>query len=162
MADKALYVMAGFDAASEAYLAGIQNNLYSNGFAGIHTKNLPQHITLDSFPMEQEQALIQKIREIAASTESFDVCFNHVGIFGGSKVLFIAPDINRPLLKLKEQFGDSFDWTPHTTMLLDEPDKIRQALPLVMDEFQPFVARVSELELFEFWPARHIMTVKLQ
>ena len=162
MADKALYVMAGFDPGSEEYLAGIQKKLYERGFFGSHTKDIPQHITLDSFPVEREAELIEKLHLIADKTESFDITFNHVGIFGGSKVLFIAPDINRKFLDLKEKFGDSFDWTPHTTMLLDEPESIVQALPLVMEQFTPFVGKVSELELYEFWPTRHIMTVKLK
>ena len=55
MSDKALYIMAGYDDKTEKYLANIQNKLYENGYIGTHTKNLPQHITLGSFPTDKEE-----------------------------------------------------------------------------------------------------------
>lgn len=162
MADKALYVMAGYDDRTEAYLAGIQNKMYENGFFGVHTKNLPQHITLCSFPVDQERELIQKIQNLAQTKTPFNITFNHVGIFSGSRVLFIAPDINRELLDLQEEFGVSFNWTPHTTMLIDEPGVVLQALPLVLEDFAAFQGKVTTLHLYEFWPTRHILSVNLK
>ena len=161
MADKALYILAGYDDDTEARLAGIQNKLYEKGFSGVHTKNIPQHTTLGSFPMEKEQELVDMLRDLAAKTEAFDVTFSHVGIFGGSKVLFVAPDATQKLLELKECFGDSFGWAPHTTMLIDEPETILQALPTVLENFTSFGGKVAYLHLYEFWPTRHILTVKL-
>lgn len=165
MANKALYILAGYDDKTEEYLAGIQNKLYEQGFTGTHTKNIPQHITLGSFPTDKENDLIDLLQKLAQETSSFDVTFNHVGIFGGSKetnVLFIAPDPNRELLELKEHFGDSFNWTPHTTMIIDTPAVILQTLPIVLDEFKSFCGKVTSLHLYEFWPTRHILTVQLK
>ena len=85
-----------------------------------------------------------------------------IGIFTGGKVLFIAPDKDTKLIALKEKFGPSFDWTPHTTMLIDEPENIQQALPLVVKEFSSFHGKVTCLHLYEFWPTRHISTVRLR
>ena len=124
MENKALYILAGYDDPTERRLAGIQDNLYSQGFIGTHTKNIPQHITLGSFPLDQETRLVDLVRKIAKTTAPFTVAFNHIGIFAGGKVLFIAPDISRALLELKERFGPSRGWTPHTTMLIDEPEII--------------------------------------
>lgn len=162
MADKALYILAGYDEQTECYLAGIQNKLYEQGFVGTHTKNIPQHITLGSYPTDKEQELIDLLQRLAETNNSFGVTFNHVGIFGGSKVLFVAPDTNKELLELKENFGDSFNWTPHTTMLIDAPDVIQQALPIVLDEFKSFQGKVTTLHLYEFWPTRPILTVELK
>ncbi len=163
MEDKALYIMAGYDDATEEHLAGIQRKLYDAGFVGTHTKNIPQHITLCSYPVEQEEKLKRKLRSVAARTRSFDVCFTHVGIFGGENVLFIVPDKNKKLIKLKETFGGgAYGWQPHTTMLIDEPENIREALPLVLDEFSPFNGKVTSLHLYEFWPTRPILTVYLK
>ncbi len=50
---KALYVLAGYDAA-ESYLAGIRNKLYEAGFTGTQTKNIPMHITMGLFTTERE------------------------------------------------------------------------------------------------------------
>ena len=153
--------MAGYDDHTEHYLSGIQKKLYAVGLTGQHTKNIPQHITLQTYPTEQEGEVVQRLQKIAAETECFDVCFSHIGIFTGGKVLFIAPDKDADLIALKERFGPSFDWTPHTTMLIDEPENIQKALPLVMQAFASFNGKVTSLHLYEFWPTRHILTVAL-
>lgn len=106
-----------------------------------------------------EAEVVQMVQEIAAETAPFEVCFSHVGIFTGGKVLFIAPDKDTDLIALKEKFGPSFDWTPHTTMLIDESENVQHALPLVMKEFSSFTGKVACLHLYEFWPTRHILTV---
>ena len=66
------------------------------------------------------------------------------------------------LIDLKEKFGPSFDWVPHTTMLIDEPENIYKALPMVVKEFSSFHGKVTCLHLYEFWPTRHILTVNLR
>ena len=162
MENKFLCVMAGYDDDTENYLAGIQKKLYAVGLTGQHTKNIPQHITLQTYPTDQEAEVVQMVQKIAAETASFDVCFSHIGIFSGGKVLFIAPDKDTALIALKEKFGPSFDWAPHTTMLIDELDNIQQALPLVVKEFSSFHGKVTCLHLYEFWPTRHILTVNLR
>ena len=101
--------------------------------------------------------LLQKLSE---EVSSFDISFNHVGIFAGGYVLFIAPDHNAALLKLKENFGDSFDWTAHTTMLIDQPETVCAALPILMKDFTAFRGRVNALHLYEFFPTRHILSVR--
>ena len=102
-----------------------------------------------------------RLKHIALETPSFDVTFNHIGIFGGGRVLFIAPDASHAMLQLKEAFGSSDNWTAHTTMLIDEPDTIRAALPVLIDGFSAFRGRVTQLHLYEFQPPRHILTVQL-
>ena len=154
--------MAGYDDDTENHLAGIQKKLYAVGLTGQHTKNIPQHITLQTYPTEQEAEVVQMVQKIAAETASFDVCFSHIGIFTGGRVLFIAPDKDTALIALKEKFGPSFDWTPHTTMLIDNPENIQTAVPLVMKEFSSFHGKVTCLHLYEFWPTRHILTVNLE
>ncbi|MBE6616960.1 MAG: 2'-5' RNA ligase family protein [Ruminococcaceae bacterium] len=159
MSEKALYVLAGYDEITEMHLANIQNTLYEHGFTGTHTKNIPQHITLGSFPTEKEAELIGLLRKLSIDVPSFEITFNHIGIFGGARVLFVAPDSNDQLLKLKEMFGSSYNWTPHTTMLIDNPDTIYKALPFVMKKFSAFKGRITALHLYEFFPTRHIMSV---
>ena len=148
MENKFLCLMAGYDDNTENHLAGVQKKLYAVGLTGQHTKNIPQHITLQTYPTEQETEVVRMLQNI--------------GIFTGGKVLFIAPDKDTDLIALKERFGPSFDWTPHTTMLIDEPENIQKAVPLVMKEFSSFNGKVTSLHLYEFWPTRHILTVHLE
>jgi 2'-5' RNA ligase len=160
MSEKILCVMAGFDDITEKHLFKMQSNLYEKGFIGTQTKDLPQHITLGVFPVEKENELIDLVTQVSKEFKPFDIAFNHIGIFGGSRVLFIAPDPNAQLLGLKENFGESFNWTPHTTMLIDESETIYKALPVVADNFEAFQGQVQEIHLFEFWPTRHILSLK--
>ena len=162
MSDKALYVMAGYDDKTEKYLANIQNKLYERGFIGTHTKNIPQHITLGSFSIDKKSELKNLLQELSKQIKPFEITFNHIGIFGGSKVLFVAPDTNQKLLDLKERFGDSYNWTPHTTMIIDNPDTICEALPFVMNEFTAFEGKITSLHLYEFFPTRHILSVDFE
>ena len=159
---KALYVLAGYDDNTEAYLAGIQNKLYEAGFTGTQTKNIPMHITMGSFPCEKEEEMIEMMKKLSEEVAGFDITFNHIGMFGGGNVLFIAPDTNRELLDLKELFGTSYNWAAHTTMLIDSADVIGKALPVVIDNFKAFAGRVEKLHLYEFFPTRHIISVNLK
>ncbi len=167
MADKALYVLAGFDDRTEKTLAGIQEKLYEQGFSGIQTKNIPMHFTLGSYNTDQEEALKERLLKIADTQRAFDVSFNHVGLFRLTEndVLFIKPEASREMLDLKDCFSDNldtFNWSAHTTLLIDRADVIREALPAVLDEFSPFEGKASVLHLYEFWPARHILSVQLK
>ena len=83
MAEKYLYVMAGFDAETEAKLAELQNLLYENGFTGTQTKGIPFHLSLGSRPAdeENEEWLLEIIHEVAEISFDFTVTFNHIGIF---------------------------------------------------------------------------------
>ena len=105
--------------------------------------------------------MVGVLKNQCTKTASFDVTFNHVGIFGGGKVLFIAPDCKKALLDLKEVFGTSYGWTPHTTVIIDESDVILKSLPIVMNHFASFAGKITTLYLYEFFPARHILTVHL-
>jgi len=160
MSDKALYVLAGYDEPTKAHLSAIQNKLYETGFTGTQTRIFP-HITVGSFPVDKEAELVSLLQTLANTAAPFEVTFNHVGIFGGARVLFIAPDTNKALLDLKEHFGSAYNWTPHTTMLIDDPEVICKALPHVMENFSAFSGNVTTLHLYEFFPSRHILSVDL-
>lgn len=161
--DKALYILAGFDDATEARLAGIQNALYDAGFVGSQTKGIPMHVTLGAFSTDRESELAALLESLSHEVEGFDVSLSHVGIFGGSRVLFAAPDASHELLALHERIDPSDDrWTPHATLLIDEPEVVQAALPLVMREFEPMRGRLTTLYLYEFQPPRFIKSVELK
>ncbi len=162
MTEKFLCVMACYDSETEEHLAGLQNRLYENGFCGTHTKGIPQHITLGTYPVEKEAEVAELVKKVAEWTVEFPVVFNHLGIFQGGEVLFVAPCVSKALLELQENFGKDLGWTPHTTMLIDAPEIIRKALPIVQEPFVAFGGRVTSICLYEFWPTRPILTVDLK
>ena len=166
MDNKSLYILAGYDDLTEEKLAGIQKKLYENGFDGIQTKNIPMHFTLGSYDTDMEEELIARLKEVSRKNDPFEVAFNKIGLFKlpENNVLFIAPEVSREMLDLKDNFldnKDQFRWSAHTTLLIDKPEIIQNAIPLVMDEFNAFVGKVTRLYLYEFWPTRHILTVDL-
>lgn len=163
---KILCVLSGYDYSTESELQGMQDRLYEIGFEGVQTKDVPMHFTLGTYDPEQEEELKERLVKIGKSTEAFDVEFNHVGLFRlpSNDVLFVAPEVSREMLSLKDNFLDSkdqFSWSPHTTMLIDQKDIIREALKTIMDNFHPMKGKVSTLHLYEFFPSRHIMSVHL-
>jgi len=162
MAEKMLYVLAGYDEKTEEKLQTWQNMLYDAGFVGTQTKNIPQHITLGSFPVDMEEELCALVDKAGRETGPLPVTFNHVGIFGGGKVLFIAPDVSKEMLDLKEKFGESRGWTAHSTMLIDAPDVTLRAAGHILKGFASFEGKITQLFLYEFFPARHIATIQLK
>lgn len=160
MKEKFLCVMAEYDRETYEKLKAVQKVLFHNGFVGKQTKGLPNHITLGTFDIAQEERIIQKIKETSEQTNSFDICLNNIGLFG-INVLFVAPAVNRQLLNLQSVFdgnyADGMDWTAHTTLLIEEMDVIQKALPIVAEEFKSFVGKIEAVSLYEFWPTRFIL-----
>lgn len=161
MTDPFLCVMAGYDDQTNALVQSMWDMLKRAGYPGTQTKNIPPHITLGTFPLDREAAVCELVRQAALETRPFDLSCSHIGIFQGSGVLFIAPDINRPLLNLKERFGDSMPWAAHTTLLMDEPRRLYDAVPIACQGFRAFRARVTTLHLYSFWPSRPILSCPL-
>ncbi len=162
MSDKRLYVLAGFDPVTEEKLNTFQNNLYARGFNGTQTKNIPPHITLGTESPEREVPFLRYLRDIADEAYDFDVTFDYLGIFSGGRVLFAAPVPTHDLLDLHLRIDcNDANWTPHATLLIDDPSVILQALPQTLAGFTPFTGRLDRLYLYEFFPARHIATLEL-
>lgn len=160
MEDKYLYLLAQFDKKTQETFAGYYDILRQNGFIGNQTKNIPYHITLGKKDIDCEKQLIGELDEICANTACIDIHLSHIGLFG-LNVLFIAPDMNFELLTLQKKFFSScgngaYNWTAHVTLLIDGPEKILKALPIVAKNFKPFIARIESIGLYEFFPTRFI------
>ncbi|MDD4797788.1 MAG: 2'-5' RNA ligase family protein, partial [Eubacteriales bacterium] len=127
------------------------------------TKNLPYHISLGTYALSRRQQLIDCMQRACAGHDAFGLHFSGLGLFG-LDVLFFAPVANEQLLALHRQFpagDDAFVWTPHATLLIDEPDVIQRALPLVTGLYTNLTGCVDSLSLYEFWPLHHLVTCRL-
>lgn len=165
MAESFLTLMAEYCEADQQRISVWYDALQDAGFTGTQTPGLPHHISLATFAFEQEAEAIAAAKQAAARFAPVEVDVTHVGLFGGGKVLFAAPDVNERLYALKHAFGSgrvgAYPWTPHTTMLMDEPEQIARALPVLMRHFTPIRGRITRLHLCAFWPTREILTVEL-
>ena len=165
MAEQFLTLMADLDSDSQKRMSAWYGILKREGFTGVQTPGLPFHISLTSFPLDQEPEAAGLTRKTAEAFSPFPVHISHIGIFAGGKVLFCGPERNLQLDALHDICELSPDpqrpWTPHATMLIDEPERICTALPLFLKSFQPFVCRITRLHLCAFWPTREIISAEL-
>ena len=165
MAEQFLTLMADLDDDSQLRMSAWYGHLKENGFTGTQTPGLPYHISLAAFALEQEREAVKLAEKAAGVFSEIPVYISHVGIFPGGKVLFGGIERNGKLDALHEACSINTDmqrpWTPHITMLIDEPSAVFAAVPLFLQSFRPFVARINRLHLCAFWPTREIISCKL-
>lgn len=164
--EKFLTLMADLDDNSQRIMSDWYEELKREGFTGVQTPGLPFHISLATFSLEDESKVIEEMHRLAEEFTSIPVHISHIGLFAGGRVLFGAPDMNQPeLLKLHDAIQlnniDEYAWTPHATILIDEPEVINNALKVLVKSFKPFEARITRLHLCAFWPTREIESVQL-
>ena len=167
MAEEFLTLMADLDDDSQQTLSGWYEDIKKAGFTGTQTPGLPFHISMGCFSLDKESDVIDEMKELTTRFSSFPVHISHIGLFAGGKVLYAAPDMNpSDLLDLRQaiktETQEKFPWTPHCTIIIDEPETIQNALPILVEHFQPFMGRITKLHLCAFWPTREIATVYLK
>lgn len=152
--DKFLCVLGIYDQETQRVLKEYQDAILQAGFTGQQTMDIPFHVTLGTFPLDRQGELESKLNGL--KMEQFEVYFNHMGLFEGQRVLFIAPDVSGEFLALKETFSDDKGWTAHTTMLIDERENTLKAMEILGERFRRFSGRIERAELWEFFPARKL------
>ena len=166
MAEKFLALMADLDENTQEQMSSWYRSLTDAGFKGVQTPDLPYHITMAILPLELEDEAISSMKKAAGDFCKFPVHLSHIGMFAGGRVLFAAPERDSELNRFHEVL--SFDvpqphpWTPHVTILIDEPDTVREAIPLVVDSFTPLMGKISRLHLCAFQPKREIFAIDLK
>lgn len=166
MAEQFLTLMADFDPDIQQALRLCQAALTKAGFTGTQTPDLSYHISLATFPPEQEEAAVALTKALAERFRPFPVSISHLGLFAEGRVLFAAPDKSPELTALQEACGvpgvGGHPFTPHATLLIDEPEVVCRALPALLTAFHPLLGRVTRLHLCAFWPTREILTAELK
>jgi len=166
MAEQFLTLMAEFDDQTQARLSQWYKSIKSAGVIGTQTAGLPYHISMATLPLEKEAEAAALTRKLAAEFSSFPVYVSHIGMLAGGRVLFCSPERDAILNALREACKanccSQFPWTPHVTMLIDEPDRVQSVLPELVREFTPFVGTIVRLRLCAFWPTREIVSVGLK
>lgn len=165
MAEQFLTLMADLDEDSQKIMSEWYDTLKEAGFTGTQTPGLPYHISLATFSLEKEEEAVTLMQKVAEEFSPVSVHISHVGMFAGGKVLFGAPDMSRELTALHDACGtetmQQYPWTPHATILIEEPETVYAALPVLMKSFHPFVGKITRLHLCAFWPTREIAAVEL-
>lgn len=165
MAEQFLTLMADLDEDAQQRLSGWYASLAQAGFHGTQTQGLPYHISMGKFPLDQEEAVLARMKQISSDFSSIPLHFSHIGLFAGGKVLFCAPERTPQLDALHdaciEGAARGCPWTPHVSIRQDEQEMICAALPILLQSFYPFLGSLVRLHLCAFWPAREIASVEL-
>ena len=164
MAEQFLTLMADLDEASQRRMGEWYQSLKEAGFLGTQTP-LPYHISLSTFPLEKEREAVEVMEKAASAFPPIPVHISHIGIFPGGKVLFGAPERSAELTALHDacELGapQPHPWTPHATILIDKPETVCAAVPVLVRSFTPFVGKIIRLHLCAFWPTREIAAMPL-
>ena len=166
MAEQFWTLMADLDDDSQAIMSAWYNSLNNAGITGTQTPGLPFHISLATFPLEVEWEAVELTKKVAGSFSPIPVHISHIGVFAPGRVLFEAPERSAELDLLHNACetnpSQQRPWTPHVTLLIDDPPTICETLPVILKSFYPFVGRITRLHLCAFWPTREILSVDLK
>lgn len=166
MSEQFLTLMADLDEKSQIHMAKWYEVLQKEGFTGAQTPGLPYHISLATYPLEKENEVKEHVIKAASEFAPFELHFSHIGMFAGGKVVFAAPERTPALDELQKACdlfpNPNYPWTPHATLILDEPETISRALPSAVKSFTPFMGTVTRLHLCAFWPTREIVSIELK
>ena len=165
MAEQFLTLMADLDPCSQERMSGWYQTLREAGFSGEQTPGLPYHISLATFQPGQERKAAETARAAAERFAPIPVHISHIGLFAGGRILFGGPEKDAELAALRETcrppVPEEYPWTPHVTILIDDPDVVHAALPVFVRSFVPFTGTITRLHLCAFWPTREILTAEL-
>lgn len=146
---KFLVVLAIYDEKTQGYFDDFQQILDRKGVVGIHSRDIPYHVTLGSFAPSLSNMLATKINNLCYNKFSLEI--DKIGCFGTS-VVFAQPISNQSLLKLHSMFdgnyADGFDWHPHTTMFMDDGTNFQNVLTLANSYFTPLSAQITQVRLY--------------
>jgi len=167
MEEQRVYLIAQLDEASGRALAALYGELSAAGLRGVQTPDFPYHITLGSVGLPYEKQMLERARTVCGQMDAFTVPLSHIGLFG-LRVLFAAPAANHALIALHEALipeglsEDEYDWVPHATLLIDEPENILKAVPIVAASFTPMTAVIDRVGVYEFPPPRFLACFPLR
>ena len=165
MAEQFLTLMADLDETSQERLRGWYGALRKAGFTGTQTPDVPYHISLATFPLNREEQAAETARKAAAAFAPVPVHISHIGMFAGGRVLFGGPEKDAGLTALREackpDSPEAWPWTPHVSLLIDEPEVVQRAIPTLVRCFTPFSGTITRLHLCAFWPTREIAACRL-
>ena len=162
--EKFITVMAIFDDNTQEVLQSIQESFETAYGTDTKTKDIPFHITLGSYPVEETAEIISRITAVASKTKVFDVKFVGLNHFG-NVVRYMEPEISDELLNLHMHFDSDYangfpGWAPHATICrhsepteIELSGKIMQKLHLISNP------KIVGIELGEFFPPKKIVRV---
>ena len=164
--DKNLYILAELDNETQLLLKNYEKIILENGFIGKQTKDIPYHITLASYSMENENYLNILLDKIENKFREISISYSGFGLFG-LNVLFLNPNMNLELIELynfvkEKSYNKDSDLSAHTTLFIDEPENIMEILPKFVENSSKINGKIKHISLYEFFPKKLIKRIELK
>lgn len=161
MTEQFLTVYAVLDAETQRVLGACGKALLDAGICGTQSP-VPYHISLGSYPTTELEALLSRMARVSEITAPFPLRLTGLGDFG-ERVLFFQPEKSEGILRLRREFDNdypkAFPYYPHCTLLIDEPERVREARKIAEARFEAMEATVAGLEIGRFFPAERLRFV---
>ena len=126
--------------------------------------DIPFHVSLGSFKIEDEQELIARIKAVCSQKHEFEIKLIKVNHFN-NRVLFIEPEENIELKCLHDSFDNNYadgsPWHAHATIFCGSEEQVIKSKECMNDVFKPFKAKITGIQMGEFFPTRMIIEEKL-
>jgi len=171
--DKKLYLVAELDNNFQNKFNELYQIILENEIIGIQTKDIPYHITLCSFQIDDKNIVLNLMDEIKGQFNKINIAFSGFGLFG-LNVLYLNPCFNKNLMELynfanKNSLDKNNEFAAHATLLIDEPENILKILPKINEKFNEliegkynaFTGQVENIGLYEFSPLKFIKKINL-
>jgi len=168
--DVAHAVIATFDAAADTAVRAIWATLANNKIdSSMMTLGVAPHLTLAVMNDVMPGALIGRVDTLAGDTEPFNLRFDRIDVFEGREaVIYLAPQASTALRRLHQALHENVQgigtitdhtrpgsWVPHATLAMAvRKRRLAAAQRLLSRRFSPFAARVTDLGVVDFRPAR--------
>lgn len=168
------YVVAFFDDETNYKFKKINVALNNNN---IKTIDLEPHITLAAYSEIEKNVLVDWISKICENEKSFEVNFNHIGMFG-LDVVFLAPRISEELMVFYKKIHSKYDelcgkegynysllssnWIPHSTVVMGSKNDVLKSIPIIGERFEPFFGKINKIAIYEYSENKIVSTVELK
>ena len=96
--DKKLYLIAELDNDTQNIMKNYYKIILKHNIIGSQTKDIPYHITLCSYPLENERNIINLMDKINGKINEVEIQFSGFGLFG-LNVLYFNPAMSKKLLE---------------------------------------------------------------
>jgi hypothetical protein len=106
------------------------------------------------------------LSKIESEFREIDISYSGFGLFK-LNVLYLNPDMNIKLIELynyvkEKSFEKDDDLAAHTTILMDEPEKVIKVLLKIAESFEKINGKLKFVSLYEFFPKRLIKRIELK
>lgn len=163
-------VVVYFNKGADVYISRLIKNICLEGVNSYMLEvGIRPHVTLAAFKDTNLAELSKWLQTYAGNADCLNINFSSIGVF--PSVLFLAPVVNEEFINFHKSFNaqlkqiaSSFEsyylpgnWVPHCTLATRlSQSELHQALDIVMDDFKPFIASMSQIGLVQCNPYKEI------